>query len=415
MQAVLAIPSSETIRRHGAAEDVLMQEVAGVPLLVRAIATAARANVDSVLVIWPHDINPLLLESCIESPLLKGVQFDSLVVPSAFDPRSASDWAAIDLILSDKFLWLPWNWVTHKRALAVLSPSTARPVTWQQPVLLEKFAVLDNSHFRLSVGEQTSGISVTSPSTARTAERFLVANSGKPTDGIYSKFNRFLCRHVVRLLSHTGITPNAITLAGLAVAIVGAFLFARGNYVNYVAGALLFFVSGLIDEMDGMIARIKFLESAFGTWFEGFVDNLTYLAVFLGIIVGLYREYGNFALMYGTALIIGCVLSIAVIAWQRKLATTRGRPHEYAGKMNQLMEADSSNLVSLIVRQVHIFVKKGVLVHWLLWFTLLGHLHMFLWLAAIGSNVTWIIALHFTRRFFQHPRVTTADNISTAA
>src|SRR5262249_53062494 len=146
-------------------------------------------------------------------------------------------------------------------------------------------------------------------------------------------FNRYLCRPAVRLLSRTSITPNAITLAGLVVAIAAAFLFARGSYLSSVAGALLFFASGLFDEMDGMIARIKFRESAFGTWFEGFVDNATYLFVFAGIIVGLYQQHGSWALHYGIALIGGCVLSVGVIAAQRKLATKSGRPHEYAGKM----------------------------------------------------------------------------------
>jgi phosphatidylglycerophosphate synthase len=88
-----------------------------------------------------------------------------------------------------------------------------------------------------------------------------------------------------------------------------------------MGGALLFFVSGLFDEMDGMLARIKFQESAFGTWFEGFVDNITYLVAFTGITVGLHRQYGGWLLKYGIALIIGCVLSVIVIGVQRKLST----------------------------------------------------------------------------------------------
>lgn len=248
------------------------------------------------------------------------------------------------------------------------------------------------------------GIPVTSETTVRTAERFLVANSGKPLDGIYSSFNRRLCRPFVRLLSHTRVTPNALTFGGLLVAILGGLLYARGSYVNYVGGALLFFVSGLFDEMDGMLARIKFRESAFGTWLEGLVDNITYLVVFAGITVGLHRQYGSWPLKYGVALIIGCVLSVIVIGVQRKLSTAPDRPHEYAGKMNQLLEADWSNSLSLIVRQIHIFVKKGVLVHYLLIFTVMGGLPLFLWLATVGSNLTWILGLYFTHRFFLRPR-----------
>lgn len=403
MQAVLAIPSLETLQKLDYGPEFLMQEVAGVPLLVRVLATAERAGVDSILVIWPEDTNPAILRVFAKSSSFRnGARVEKLGWTNTFDP-SGDDWAAIAKLLQDQFLWLPWNWVTNKRVLAGLSSSSIRPVTWERPVLLNKDTVLHNGPCRVSAGPFTGGVSITSPATISAAERFLVAHSGKPTDGIYSNFNRRLCRPFVRFLAHTPATPNQVTLAGLMVAILGALLFARGTYTNYVAGALLFFVSGLFDEMDGMIARLKFLESAFGTWFEGFVDNVTYLAVFVGIIAGLHREYGSWALKWGMALIVGCVLSVGVIAWQRRLATSRERPHEYAGRMNQLMEADSSNLVSTIVRQVHIFVKKGVLVHYLLLFTLLGGLHIFLWLAALGSNLTWIIALYFTRRFFSRP------------
>ena len=401
MQAVLAIPGLETLKNYGEPSDVLLRQVAGVPLLARVLATAARAGVDSILVIWPKDLDPAIFESVAESALLKNLDVHKRVWTSAFDPRSADHWAAIAARLEDRFLWLPWNSATHKRALAGLSPSSFRPANWEIPASLEKTAVLPNARSRVSSDRQPDAVSITSPATVSVAERFLVANSGKPTDGIYSNFNRLLCRPAVRLLSHTRVTPNALTLAGLLVAIVGAVMYGRGSYANYVAGALLFFVSGLFDEMDGMIARLKFRESAFGTWFEGFVDNVTYLAVFTGIIVGLHRQYGSWAAKYGTALIIGCVLSVVVIALQRKLATSADRPHEYARTMNQLMEADSSNLASKIARQIHIFVKKGVLVHYLLIFTLFGGLPVFLWLAAFGSNLTWIFTLYFTRRFFR--------------
>ena len=415
MQAVLAIPSLETLHRLGHGPEFLMQEVAGVPLLVRVLATAARAGVDSILVVWPEDLNPAIIARCAKSSSLKGVRVEKLSWASSFDP-SGSDWAAIAARLEDQFLWLPWNWVTHKRALAELSPSTIRPVTWNRPMLLKKIAALEAGLLRVSFGPLRDGLSVTSSDTIPAAERFLVAHSGKPTDGMYSNFNRRLCRPFVRLLSHTPATPNQLTIAGLMVAILGALLFARGSYWNYVAGALLFFGSGLFDEMDGMIARIKFRESAFGTWFEGLVDNVTYLAVFVGIIAGLHRQYGSWALKWGAALIVGCIFSVAVIAWQRTLATSRERPHEYAGRMNQLMEADSSNLVSTIVRQVHIFVKKGVVVHYLLLFTVVGGLPVFLWLATLGSNLTWIVALYFTRRFFGRSPLKVADKqIQTAA
>lgn len=380
MQALLAIPDLETLRKQGGPRSALMRHVAGVPLVKRILATAARADVDSVVLICPEGLDPAILEFDAQSPLLKNMPVRIVFQAGAFDPRNAAYWAAIEQHLDEEFLWLPWNFVTHKRALVDLTPSQAGEVILEPPI---------------------EGVYINAAADVLRAERFLVLRSGKPTDGIYSNFNRRLCRPLVRLLAHFPVTPNEITVVGLVAGVFAAFFFARGSYINYVAGALLFFVSGLIDEVDGMIARIKFLESAFGTWFEGFVDNATYLAIFAGITVGLHRELGNWAWNTGIALIAGSVLSVLVIAAQRKLATRRDRPNEYAGKMNRLMEADSSNLISKIVRQIHIFVKKGVLIHYLLLFTIVGGLYIFLWLAAIGANLTWIIALYFTRRFFR--------------
>lgn len=387
MQAVIVIPERSVLRSYPDAEDVLTREIAGVPLLIRVLATAMRAGTDKALVIWPPDVDRSMWNRCAASPLLEGLQIRLLM--QSFDSGQPASWAAIAPCLEDQFVWIPWNRVTYKRALSGLAP-------------LAKRAVVD-AGIQLAAS-CVEGVSVTPQTSAPEVERFLVAHSGKPSDGIYSKFNRLLCRPAVRLLTHTPVTPNWVTLGGLVIAIMAALLYARGYYAAYVGGALLFFLSGLFDEADGMLARIKFRESVFGTWFEGFVDEATYLLLFWGITAGLYRERGPRELTYGYLLIIGCVLSIAVTRLQRKLATAPDRPHEYAGRLNRLLESDSSNPVSRIVRQVHIFIKKGVAVHYLLIFTVLGGLPWLLRLAALGANLTWTLALYFNRRFFGRGR-----------
>jgi len=50
MQAILSIPESRGGRD---AEELLFREIGGVPLLIRAIATASRAGADEVLLIFP--------------------------------------------------------------------------------------------------------------------------------------------------------------------------------------------------------------------------------------------------------------------------------------------------------------------------------------------------------------------------
>jgi hypothetical protein len=113
---------------------------------------------------------------------------------------------------------------------------------------------------------------------------------------------------------------------------------------------------------------------------------------------GLYRQRGKAELIWGIALILGCVLSVIVVAVQRKAVTDPNRPNEYATRMNRWMESDSS-LISRVARQIHIFIKKGVAVHYVLLFTVLGGLTLFLRIAAISANLTWIVVSHFTWRF----------------
>ena len=413
MQAVIAIPGLEILRRYGGGEQFLVREVAGVPLLVRVISTAIRAGADSLLLIWPEDVDLKIRDICAESPLVRRLKIQTIIQP--FDPNRATDWSAIASGLHNKFLWLPWNWVTNKYGFAAISLAELPPAKWDKPILLTRQTATRSPRVRVMSRWNAQGVSVTSARLVTKAERYLVVHSGKPTDGIYSKFNRFLCRGAVRLLTHTSVSPNFVTLAGLAVAIFSALLYSRGSYRNYVAGAILFFISGLFDDMDGMLARIKFRESAFGTWFEGFVDNATYLLLFAGITAGLVHQRGPRELVYGISLIAGCILSVLVVALQRKRATAPDRPHEYAGRMDTLLENDSSP-ISRMARHIILFIRKGVAIHYLLLFTVLGGLPLFLRLAAIGANLTWTLCLYFTFRFFGKAKVVSSvEDLATAA
>jgi phosphatidylglycerophosphate synthase len=403
MQAVMVVPSGS--------EKTLLQHVAGVPLLVRIVATAKRAGVSGLVLCWPDDLDPAIWHQYASYPTLRGMK--TLRVPGfRFDPRKTASWSAVSTVLEEEFLWLPWNFVTSSRIVAAIQLSPVLPLSWDNPVRLSKQLFSCSSRVE-TTPRPAEGVLIQSPGDVTTAERFLVNNSGKPMDGLYSTFNRRLCRPFVRALTHTRLSPNNVTIAGLVVAIVSALMYTRGYYWAYVGGAILFFVSGLIDEMDGMLARLTFRESAFGTWFEGFVDNATYLLLFSGITAGLCHQRGKGELLWGIALIAGCALSVVVVAMQRKALTSPGRPHEYAARMNRLMETDS-RLTSRIARQIHIFIKKGVAIHYVLFFTVLGGLPLFLRMAAISANLTWIVVLYFTGRFERHFRGPAGEQLQSA-
>jgi phosphatidylglycerophosphate synthase len=397
MQAILTIPDLQNGRD---AADLLFREVAGVPLLIRAIATAGRAGAKEVLLVFPGFIPCEIVKRVRENKILSTGPFIECVSVPGFDPRSRSSWQQISARLQDEFFWIPWNWVTNKHALAALPLVEYEPASWRVPSRLKRDAVMQFDEF-LSLNGRTQGISVDSKDSVKPAERWLVANSGKPLDGIYTSFNRRLCRPVVRALTHTAVSPNGVTLVGLLIASLAAYYFSRGTYLFSVVGALLFFISGLFDEIDGMLARLKFSDSAFGTWFEGSVDNLSYLLLFGGIALGLSRDGGTQELWIGGAVLGGAILSGAAVSWLRKSSTHPQRPNEYLGKMYQKLDEDRGNWISRISRNIEFLLKKGVFIHYVVLFSVLGLLPLMMRIAALAANVTWILALYFKKRFFR--------------
>lgn len=401
MQVVIAIPEKIGSKTLDVPEG-LLRLVCGVPLLTRVLVTAVRAGIDNVLLLWPKTVPSWIRETALSSDLLRDLGVVTVFLKKEFDPMERQSWGAIEQYVAPEFLWMPWNWVTVKRTLSELQPQSMRSADWKRPLLVDRQSKIDLDG-AWSETHAPEGIAVVSPDTAREAERHLVRRAGKALDGIHTSFNRYLCRPVVRWLSHTRITPNAVSIAGLFVAILSSFAFMQGSYRFDVLGAFLFFVAGLFDEIDGMLARIKFMDSPFGCWLEGFVDAITYLLLFGGIAIGLSHHHSRTALWFAIALLFGTTLSLFVTMRQRRHGASADRPHEYLGNFYSHLERDSSNAISRVVRTIQPFEKKGVMIHYLFIFTLFGGLPVFFFLATLGSNLTWMLALYFDRRFF-HPK-----------
>lgn len=155
----------------------------------------------------------------------------------------------------------------------------------------------------------------------------------------------------------------------------------------------------LFDEIDGMLARLTFRESAFGCWLETFVDYASYIVLFVGMTIGLYREGGVLWLATGGLLLFGTFTSFLVVSHQRKLATDPERPNEYLGRVHRQLEADSRNILSRIGRHTEFLIRKAPFSHFVLIFSVLGGLKALFLLAAFGSNLVWALALSFNRLF----------------
>src|SRR4030095_12146674 len=95
--------------------------------------------------------------------------------------------------------------------------------------------------------------------------------------------------------------------------VLSVWLLATPDYWKRVTGAVFLLASIIIDGCDGELARLKYLESAFGAKFDLIADNIVHLLLFPGIAWGLYREthLSLYATLAGVAL-FGVLCSIAV-------------------------------------------------------------------------------------------------------
>jgi hypothetical protein len=77
--------------------------------------------------------------------------------------------------------------------------------------------------------------------------------------------------------------------------------------------------------------------------------------------------------------------------------------HSRNGHRNSPRNEDSGNRISRVVRQVQAFQKRGVAIHYIVLFTIIGALTVLFVLATVGAHLTWIPTLYLNRRFFAQP------------
>ena len=94
-----------------------------------------------------------------------------------------------------------------------------------------------------------------------------------------------------RFLNRTGITPNAITLVGLAGTTIGAYIISQGK-ITIGGIVLLLFV--LVDVLDGTMARLRGDPSDFGAFVDSVSDRYAEFATFGGLLY-YFLSQGNYS------------------------------------------------------------------------------------------------------------------------
>ncbi len=89
-----------------------------------------------------------------------------------------------------------------------------------------------------------------------------------------------LLRPIIRLLLRARVTPNQLTLAGLLLAVAAGALIAGGLLIP---ASLVLLLSGLLDALDGELARQSESATPFGAFLDSITDHYGDFAVYLAI------------------------------------------------------------------------------------------------------------------------------------
>ena len=110
---------------------------------------------------------------------------------------------------------------------------------------------------------------------------------------------------VAGFLNRIGLTPNTITLAGLAGNLIGAVLLAQGHFLW---GGILVLLMGPLDALDGTMARLRGEASEWGAFVDSVTDRFSELFIYGGLIY-YYSVHGQTLwVMLGYAAAAGSVL-----------------------------------------------------------------------------------------------------------
>ncbi len=167
------------------------------------------------------------------------------------------------------------------------SDAGAAPLAWLSALLRDehvaRIPVETLSDYRLNLRRRVPIFTreMIGPEDLRLAEAFALDATQKGTNDLPAQYiHPPLENGLVRLLVPLGVGANSVSAVTVAVALVAAALFFRGQLLP---GILLAMVVGVLDGVDGKIARVTVTTTRIGDYVEHTSDNIYEILWYLGI------------------------------------------------------------------------------------------------------------------------------------
>ena len=135
-------------------------------------------------------------------------------------------------------------------------------------------------------------------------------------------------RAVLWLVDRSRITPNAVTIIGfLGICAAAGLALAR----QWVLASLVFIAAGLVDSLDGLLARYQNKVTAFGAFLDSTLDRLAE-GVIIGAIGITFAQDDN---IWGLAACFVALTASFLVSYARARAEGLGIPGSSAGLMGR--------------------------------------------------------------------------------
>lgn len=252
---------------------------------------------------------------------------------------------------------------------------------------------------------------VDTPETLKQAEKVLYRSVLKETDGVISRYlNRKISGFMTRWLLKTPFTANQITWSALVIGLLSGYLVAQGTALYVALGGILFQFASIYDGCDGEMAKLKFSSSKFGEWLDTVCDNITYLAFFIGVFMGVFRQGNTHLVPLGIFMAFGVLMALGTMYFYLARYTNSGSLVTVQKDLSRDMEGVEQNTLIYLLGKLKFLIKRDFFALFFMVLCLANQLEWILILTALGSNVAWIVLLTMKREFIAEPKAELSQN-----
>ena len=106
-------------------------------------------------------------------------------------------------------------------------------------------------------------------------------------------FYRRIGYQIARVLKHTRITPNMVTVFSIFVGAGAGFMFYYDNLICNLTGIMLLVSANILDCVDGQLARMTGIKSKIGRILDGLAGDIWFLLIYVCLALRLTYTYGT--------------------------------------------------------------------------------------------------------------------------